>query len=467
MARFIGGELQAEFMGRLRGIDPDRCLVVPVDVGKSMAMSLVADHYGEVVTAPFEFDLTESGVANLIEAVAQAERSRSAVVVRVGVEAAGHYHRTVVARLRRAGLEVVELNPGAVKQARSQQLLRALKSDARDLGAMAELLTRGAGRPPEERDQALLTQVAWTAHRRRKVKARTALTNQVLAQLDLIFPGLQECFTAGVLSTKAGRVLVRDLVEPSRIKRLGDEGVRRFVARRGVQMSRPKAASITAAARNALSLSEEELVARTAVFSADIVLFDYLDTMIAEADQQLSEVLGATPAAVLTSLPGISVIRASNYGAEIGDPWRFRSAEAAYRFSGLVPASYESAKKARPGQHISKEGSVELREAILDLGKGLAQFDPDFAEYKRRLVSEGKKRSVAAVAVGHRAHRLAFSMLRSGHPYDRDQWARSVATGRSVMAKAPRETHQNDVTCPSPVLTFTEDLIGHKHALLR
>ena len=232
-------------------------------------------------------------------------------------------------------------------------------------------------------------------------------------------------------------------------------------------MSRPKAASITAAARNALSLPEEELVARTAVFSADIVLFDYLDTMIAEADQQLSEVLGATPAAVLTSLPGISVIRASNYGAEIGDPWRFRSAEAAYRFSGLVPASYESAKKARLGQHISKEGSVELREAILDLGKGLAQFDPDFAEYKQRLVSEGKKRSVAAVAVGHRAHRLAFSMLRSGHPYDRDQWARSVATGRSVMAKAPRETHQNDVTCPSPVLTFTEDLLGHKHALLR
>jgi len=148
MARFVGGELQAEFMQRLRGISPDRCLVIPVDVGKSMAMSLVADHYGEVVTEPFEFDLTESGVGGLIDAIAEAERSRAAIVVRIGVEAAGHYHRTVVARLRKAGLEVVELNPGAVKQARAQQLLRALKSDARDLGAMAELLTRGAGRPP-------------------------------------------------------------------------------------------------------------------------------------------------------------------------------------------------------------------------------------------------------------------------------------------------------------------------------
>jgi transposase len=112
MARFIGGELQAEFMGRLRGIDPGRCLVVPVDVGKSMAMSLVADHFGEIVTPPFEFVLSESGVVKLIKAVELAERARSAVVVRVGVEAAGHYHRTAVARLRKAGLEVVELNPG-------------------------------------------------------------------------------------------------------------------------------------------------------------------------------------------------------------------------------------------------------------------------------------------------------------------------------------------------------------------
>jgi hypothetical protein len=125
-------------------------------------------------------------------------------------------------------------------------VLRALKTDARDLGAMAELLIRGAGRPPEKRNQALSAQVLWTAHRRRKVKTRIALTNQVLGQLDLIYAGLQGCFTTGVLTTKVGRVLVRDLVEPARIKRLGDEGLRRFVARRGVQLTRPKAASIVA-----------------------------------------------------------------------------------------------------------------------------------------------------------------------------------------------------------------------------
>jgi hypothetical protein len=32
-----GGQLQSQFMARVRGRDPERCLVVPVDVGKSTA----------------------------------------------------------------------------------------------------------------------------------------------------------------------------------------------------------------------------------------------------------------------------------------------------------------------------------------------------------------------------------------------------------------------------------------------
>ena len=34
---FAGGRAQAEYMTRVRGIAPERCLVVPVDVGKRSA----------------------------------------------------------------------------------------------------------------------------------------------------------------------------------------------------------------------------------------------------------------------------------------------------------------------------------------------------------------------------------------------------------------------------------------------
>ena len=137
---------------------------------------------------------------------------------------------------------------------------------------------------------------------------------------------------------------------------------------------------------------------------------------------------------MLASLPGVGVVRASAYGAGIGDPWRFPNAGAAYRASGLVPAEYSSAGRSRGGQGISREGSVELRSAIIELGRGLAGHDEDFAAYRRRLLSTGKRPLVAAVAVGHRAHRLAFAMLRSQQPYDPKRWAAAVADG-PVMAK--------------------------------
>ena len=96
MTRFVGGSLQGEFMTRVRDLDPARCLVVPVDIGKWSAMALVADHFGEVIAEAFQFPLTETGVAALLVAIARAEAARHAQVCRVGIEATGHYHRTLV-----------------------------------------------------------------------------------------------------------------------------------------------------------------------------------------------------------------------------------------------------------------------------------------------------------------------------------------------------------------------------------
>ena len=111
-------------------------------------------------------------------------------------------------------------------------------------------------------------------------------------------------------------------------------------------------------------------------------------------EETLGEILGQTPTGVLDSLPGVGVVRASNYGAALGDPHRFVNAAAAYRFSGLVPTDYESAGLRRPGQHISREVSTELREAIIELGRGLASHQPDFGAYKKKKLAEGKKRLV-------------------------------------------------------------------------
>jgi hypothetical protein len=54
---FAGGVAQAGYVSRIRGLAPDRCLVVALDVGKRSAAAPVADHHGQVVGELFEFDL--------------------------------------------------------------------------------------------------------------------------------------------------------------------------------------------------------------------------------------------------------------------------------------------------------------------------------------------------------------------------------------------------------------------------
>ena len=52
---YIGGRLQEAFVQRIRELDRDRLLAVPIDVGKHTAMAVVCDFWGKVVVSPFTF----------------------------------------------------------------------------------------------------------------------------------------------------------------------------------------------------------------------------------------------------------------------------------------------------------------------------------------------------------------------------------------------------------------------------
>src|SRR5437899_11747011 len=125
---YIGGGLHRAFVERIRGVEPERLLAVPIDVGKHTAAALVCDFWGEVAVAPFTFSLDEGGFEVFARAVAAAGAEREANWTRVGLEQAGHYHQVLLSRLIDHGLDVVLLNPAQVKENRAQDLLRSLKS---------------------------------------------------------------------------------------------------------------------------------------------------------------------------------------------------------------------------------------------------------------------------------------------------------------------------------------------------
>ena len=395
-------------------------VVVAVDVGKTefafsvtdaTRMSLLKPRTGCPMTGP--------SLAQVVAEIGQVLPADA--VVKVGIEAAGHYHRPLLmAGAWPPAWEVLELNPGHVTEQRRVLGKRTIKTDVIDLQAMTELLLAGRGQPVRDRSLVLGELTAWSAHRTGRVALRTATKNQLLGQLDRTFPGLTLALP-DVLATKVGRLVAAEFPDPARLAALGSTRFIRFGATRGLRIRQPVADRLVQAARDALPTADAA-VAR-AVLAADLALLVDLDCQIDQATDQLARLLPQSPFTPLLSVPGWGPVRAGNYGGALGDPARFDNHRQIYRTAGLNPIQYESAGKRRDSV-ISREGSVELRRALIDLGVGLWLSDPAAKNYGTQLRARGKKGLVIACAMAHRANRIAFALVRDQTGYDAHRWTR-------------------------------------------
>jgi transposase len=391
-------------------------IVVAFDVGKSSAMLSVTNGERCRLLGPIGFELTCSGMSAAVERVGSA--IGSSAQVKVAVEAAGHYHRPVLDYRWPPGWEVLELNPAHVAEQRRVAGRRRLKTDAIDLEAITELVLAGRGQPVGATPQALGEIEAWAAHRHRRVAARTATKNQLLAQLDRAFPGLTMVLP-DVLATKIGRLIAAELADPARVRALGPSRLIRFARAREVKLRRELADRLVIAAREALPVADAAVARR--VLAADVALLADLDIQIAAAETELAALIPHSPFSTLTSVPGWGIVRVANYAAALGDPTRWPGPRQIYRAAGLSPMQYESAGKRRDGT-ISREGSVALRRALIDLGMGLWLHDETAKTYAAGLKSRGKRGGIIGCALAHRATRIAYPLVRDHASYDPSRW---------------------------------------------
>jgi transposase len=136
-------------------------VVVAVDVGKRSFAVLVSGPDRQRLLGPVECAMTRPGLDRLVERV-RAVLPGLDSPVRVGVEAAGHYHQPlVIAASWPEGWQVWELNPAHVTEQRRVMGRRRVKTDAIDLEAITELLLAGRGQPVADRHQVLGELAAW------------------------------------------------------------------------------------------------------------------------------------------------------------------------------------------------------------------------------------------------------------------------------------------------------------------
>lgn len=173
--------------------------------------------------------------------------------------------------------------------------------------------------------------------------------------------------------------------------------------------------------------SDAEL--RAARLGGDLRRWQALQADIELADEQLAELLAHTTGEVLTSLPGVAVVRAAQFSAFALPIERWPTPEHLYSATGLAPATYQSSTVTRRGR-ISRQGLAEHRNALMGTAWGLAQNSEAFRQRDRELKARGMAPIQARVALARHACRLCWRILSTQQPFDERHYAHARRRGR-------------------------------------
>jgi hypothetical protein len=118
---------------------------------------------------------------------------------------------------------------------------------------------------------------------------------------------------------------------------------------------------------------------------------------------------------LLITLPGVDVAVAQTILAALGDMSRFKSADHAASYLGLVPSTKQSGDHCYNGP-ITKQGRGHARWMLVQAAQHVADHPGPLGVFFRRLVKK-KNRNVAVVATARKLITIAWHMLKNNEPY--------------------------------------------------
>jgi len=97
---------------------------------------------------------------------------------------------------------------------------------------------------------------------------------------------------------------------------------------------------------------------------------------------------------------------------------RFKSVKDISSFIGISPSPYESAACVKKSGWIKKMGNPYARKILYMAALSAIRFNKYCRELYERLVSKGKAKKLALVAVAHKLLRQAYGVLKNKRPFD-------------------------------------------------
>ena len=298
---------------------------------------LVADAAGEkLLAATFGHD--EKGLRSLC---------RQLVRLKVRLVAVERPDGLLVERLLDAGLRVLALDPNQVKAARDRFRVSGGKSDRFDAFVLCEPARTDDHRfrvlePDSDATKAIR---ALTRGREDLVGARTALVNQLRAELDRFWSGPLGLFSD--LHSQISLAFLERYPSPADARGLGEARLQAFLARERYS-GRQQPAALLAKLRAAPAgrVGELELATRRQLVRGLVAMIKQLNGQISELERQIATAIRQHPdGQIFTSLFKGSVLTAAELLSEIGDcRARYAARDTLASDAGQAAVAIESGK---------------------------------------------------------------------------------------------------------------------------
>jgi transposase len=356
----------------------------------------------------------------------------------VGLEPTGCYHEPwayAIAHDLDSLVELRFLNPYQTKQKRKElQNGRHRKSDPIDVAAIAHCLRDNLGQPARLLETSASRFGVWAAAFRRVHREQQCLQMNLLSQVDRLWPGALidvKTFCAAHPQLPAPKPLVlsrpleRELIQlilthapnPYDWLNLAVDAIQAFFRSHDLRCGPTTAQRVYDIAHEALLLPTDLTECLAQQLQHDWLRYQALHAEMERLRQEADTLVPSSPAAVLTTVPGIRAFLAAGYLAYVVDPDRFEHADQVWSLAGFDPAQDQSGDAHRVGK-ITRRGHPGLRQVLYSIGLNTSQHCPAIGRAKARALQHGKGRVGAVIHAAHLANRLCFHLLRNQVAYD-------------------------------------------------
>jgi transposase len=344
------GESQAL---KQRFADGKPFLVVPLDLAK-------AEHTAQCCTLdgryqwshPFRIWNNSRGVEYLlsrIEGLCRKLRIQPERTIYAG-EDPSSYALAFIEEITRRGATFVRVR--ATKAAELRASSRA-SSDNKDLDGIAHaVLSRFAF--DMEDVSGVYAQLRLCARaRHRAVRMETGLKSRIHQVYDRLFPGFLDAKKSGILPFgPASSNLLNECVTPQKILGMNSGRLTVWLKKRGV--INPEKTAETLLALAAITPRPDPALAKLLShgLKTKVTLLVALRADLDAEENEMARALVQTPAALLTSIPGLGVALVGGIVGELGDPSRWRSLDQCFSYAGCAQRQKQSGGPDKPAVQL-------------------------------------------------------------------------------------------------------------------